>query len=88
MKNASTMYSGKQIWNRTRMVKNPSTGKRLSRINPEAEWQTIDVPHLRIVEQALFEQVAKRLETVGGTNAKHAPRSKRNSLHAIGLGRS
>lgn len=71
------LYSGSQIWNRVRMVKNPSTGKRLSRINPESEWQTVDVPHLRIVDQSTFERVAKRLVSVGGTQAKHAPRSKR-----------
>jgi site-specific DNA recombinase len=59
------------------MVKNPSTGKRLSRVNPESEWQTIDVPHLRIVEQNLFDKVATRLESVGGSQAKSASRSKR-----------
>jgi hypothetical protein len=41
------LYSGKQIWNRVRMVKNPSTGKRLSRVNSEAEWQTVDTRSLR-----------------------------------------
>jgi site-specific DNA recombinase len=71
------LYAGKQIWNRVRMVKNPSTGKRLSRVNPESERQTVDVPHLRIVDQSLFDRVAKRLEAVGGSQAKHAPRSKR-----------
>jgi site-specific DNA recombinase len=71
------LYSGKQVWNRVRMMKNPSTGKRLSRINPESEWHTVEMPHLRIVDQSLFERVAKRMESVGGTQAKHAPRSKR-----------
>lgn len=71
------LYSGKQIWNRVRMVKDPSTGKRISRVNPESEWQTIDTPHLRIVDQNLFERVAARLASVGGKNAAHAPRSKR-----------
>ncbi|WP_371815130.1 recombinase family protein [Bradyrhizobium sp. CCBAU 51753] len=71
------LYSGRQIWNRVRMVKNPSTGKRLSRVNPESEWQSVDVPHLRIVDQALFARVAQRLSTVGGPQAKQASRSKR-----------
>jgi site-specific DNA recombinase len=71
------LYSGRPIWNRVRMVKNPSTGKRLSRVNPESEWQTVDAPHLRIVDQSLFERVAERLESVGGIQAKHAPPSKR-----------
>jgi site-specific DNA recombinase len=71
------LYAGKQVWNRVRMVKNPATGKRLSRVNPESQWQTVEMPHLRIVEQPLFERVTKRLESVGGAQAKSAPRSKR-----------
>jgi hypothetical protein len=34
-------------------VKDPSTGKRLARINPESAWVVQDVPELRIVDQAL-----------------------------------
>ena len=71
------LYAGKQVWNRVRMVKNPDTGKRLSRVNPESEWQAVDVQHLRIVDQSLFDQVSKRLESVGGSNARYAPRAKR-----------
>jgi site-specific DNA recombinase len=71
------LYSGRQVWNRVRMIKNPSTGKRLSRVNPESEWHMVEVPHLRIVDQSLFDSVAKRLDSVGGKQAKHAPRSKR-----------
>ena len=32
------LYVGKLVWNRLRYVKDPETGKRNSRINPEAEW--------------------------------------------------
>jgi site-specific DNA recombinase len=71
------LYSGKQIWNRVRMLKDPSTGKRISRVNAPSEWQTIDLPHLRIVEQVLFDKVAARMAAVGGSNAAQAPRSKR-----------
>lgn len=35
------------------------------------------MPHLRIVDQSLFDRAAKRIEAVGGVQAKHAPRSKR-----------
>ena len=71
------LYAGKQIWNRVRMLKDPSTGKRVSRVNPETEWQTVELSHLRIVDQVLFDQVATRMESVGGANATHAPKSKR-----------
>jgi hypothetical protein len=34
---------GRLVWNKVRMVKDPDTGKRLSRPNPKNEWQTADV---------------------------------------------
>jgi hypothetical protein len=36
-----------------------------------------ELPHLRIVDQALFDQVAARIAAVGGANAAHMPKSKR-----------
>jgi site-specific DNA recombinase len=71
------LYSGAQVWNRVRMLKDPSTGKRVSRVNAQSDWHTVECPHLRIVDQALFERVAARMSSVGGTNASHAPKSKR-----------
>ncbi|RWA74038.1 MAG: recombinase family protein [Mesorhizobium sp.] len=44
------LYVGRVIWNKVRMVKNPDTGKRVSRPNPRDQWQTKEVPHLRIVD--------------------------------------
>jgi site-specific DNA recombinase len=49
----NSLYAGTQIWNRVRMVKDPATGRRISRVNPETEWQTTTAPHLRIVDQGL-----------------------------------
>ena len=54
------LYLGRQIWNRLRYVKDPSTGKRISRLNPESEWVTTEVPHLRIIDDALWEAVRDR----------------------------
>jgi site-specific DNA recombinase len=71
------LYAGNQIWNRVRMLKDPSTGRRVSRPNPPSEWQTVGMPHLRIVDQTLFDKVAVRMAAVGGEHALNAPRSKR-----------
>jgi site-specific DNA recombinase len=71
------LYSGLQIWNRVRMLKDPSTGKRVSRVNAQSDWHTIECPHLRIVDQPLFDRVAVRMASVGGGHAAHAPKSKR-----------
>ena len=43
------LYLGRLVWNRLRYVKNPDTGKRVSRMNPPPEWMTREVPTLRIV---------------------------------------
>lgn len=51
------IYIGKMVWNRLRYIKDPDTGKRVSRMNPESEWVMTDVPELRIIDQDLWEQV-------------------------------
>lgn len=71
------LYVGKRVWNRVRMVKDPSTGKRVSRENDPSEYEYSDAPHLRIVDDAIYEAARARKEAVGGTRAKFAPRSKR-----------
>ena len=54
------LYVGRLIWNRLRYVKDPSTGKRVSRLNPESAWITTEVPELRIVDDALWLAVRAR----------------------------
>ena len=53
-------YIGKLVWNRLRYVKDPNTGKRVSRRNPEAEWIRTEVPERRIVDDALWQAVKAR----------------------------
>jgi site-specific DNA recombinase len=48
------------IWNRTVFMRNPDTGKRISRVRPEVEWQRSSAAHLRIVDDETFEK-AQRL---------------------------
>lgn len=71
------LYAGKLVWNRVQMVKDPATGRRVSRINDESVVEEIDVPHLRIVDDKLFQAVKNRKETVGGKHARTAPKNKR-----------
>jgi site-specific DNA recombinase len=54
------LYIGRLVWNRLTYVKNPDTGKRVSRLNPEADWIVKDVPELRIVNQDLWDAVKAR----------------------------
>lgn len=53
-------YDGRLVWNRVTMVRDPDTGRRLSRMNDAAEWQSADAEHLRIVSADLFEAAQQR----------------------------
>ena len=55
---------GRLVWNRQRYIKDPWTGKRLARPNPESEWIIHEVPMLRIVGQELWDQVQSRLGSI------------------------
>jgi DNA invertase Pin-like site-specific DNA recombinase len=54
------LYVGRMIWNRLRYVKNPDTGKRISRLNPRSDWITREVPALRIVSDELWNAAKDR----------------------------
>ena len=56
------LYIGRLVWNRLRYVKNPETGKRVSRINPREEWIVTEVPELRIVDDELWQAAKDRQE--------------------------
>ena len=58
------LYIGRLIWNRLRYIKDPSTGKRVSRLNPESEWIIKDVPELRIVDDELWHSVRVRQDEI------------------------
>ena len=54
------LYIGRLVWNRLTYVKDPETGKRNSRLNPESNWVTREVSELRIIDDDLWSQVKKR----------------------------
>lgn len=54
------LYRGMLVWNRQRFVKDPQTGKRQARMNPEADWVRKEIPALRIVDEHLWQAVKAR----------------------------
>ena len=60
------IYRGKLIWNRQRFIKDPRTGKRVPRVNPESQWVMQDVPELRIVSDELWDNAQRRFEKIRG----------------------
>ena len=58
------LYAGRIVWNRQRYIKDPSSGKRQARLNPEHKWVTEEVPSLQIVDHVLWKLVRdKQLST-------------------------
>ena len=56
----NALYRGVIEWNRCSYTKNPRTGKRVARPNPPELWERAEVPHLRIVDDILWERVKAR----------------------------
>ncbi len=94
------LYVGKLVWNRLRYIKDPATGKRVSRINPREKWITTEIPELRIINDALWQAVKTRqgeitvkyANTITATraafanrlNGTHRPRSLLSGLLVCG----
>jgi hypothetical protein len=55
------LYVGRYVWNRSKWIKNPDTGKRERFIRPESEWQSVARPELRILDEALWQAVRDRM---------------------------
>jgi DNA invertase Pin-like site-specific DNA recombinase len=76
------LYIGRMVWNRLRYVKDPETGKRVSRPNPESEWITKDVSELRIVPQELWDKVKERQGELDRTQSAFWTKQRPRSLFA------
>ena len=71
------LYIGRLIWNRLRYIKDPETGRRVSRLNPREQWIITDVPDMRIVDDALWARVKHRQGEIDATPRVQAIRETR-----------
>ncbi|CAA7619283.1 recombinase family protein [Magnetospirillum sp. UT-4] len=55
------VYIGNLIYNRTRIVRDPVSGKKRYICNPEEEWTRTAVPALRIIADDLWQKAQRRL---------------------------
>ena len=67
------LYVGRLVWNRMRYMKDPSTGKRVSRMNAREQRVTEEVPALRIIEPELWDQVQHRLAGIREASGANNP---------------
>ncbi|WP_316194066.1 recombinase family protein [Bradyrhizobium sp. SZCCHNR31381] len=78
------LYAGVLVWNRQRFVKDPATGKRVSRPNPESQWIRIEVPHLKIVDDELWQAARARQQQIAalfGPNPANTREGRAKRLH-------
>jgi site-specific DNA recombinase len=71
------LYIGQIVYNRQRFLKDPATGKRISRENPEKEWHRQSVPELRIIDDRISEAVQHRRTERGGPHLYQQRRPRR-----------
>ncbi|MGZ9106030.1 MAG: recombinase family protein, partial [Rhodoplanes sp.] len=94
------LYIGRIVWNRQRRMKNPHTGGRVLRLNPQSDWVRVDVPELRIIDDDLWQAVKERQAALASAyservkacrnaiakalNATHRPRTLLSGLLVCG----
>jgi Site-specific recombinases, DNA invertase Pin homologs len=61
------LYAGVRVWNRVQMIKNPATGRRVSRVRPTEQWIRSDQPELRIIDEKTWKaaQVQRQERSIG-----------------------
>ena len=82
------LYIGRLVWNRMTYVRNPATGRRVSRMNSREQTLATEVPALRIIDQELWDRVQGRLaimRTNSGADDPNRPRywEARRSHHVL-----
>lgn len=58
---ANPHYVGKVIWNKSKWVKHPDTGRRLRRERPQSEWIVQEKPELAIITPDLWQAAQRRI---------------------------
>ena len=79
---ANPIYVGRQVWNRSRWVKHPETGRRVRQERPESEWITSEHPELAIVTLGAWQAVQARLRGASVT-ARGTPGGGRPPRHLL-----
>ena len=73
----NTLYVGRIVWNRQSFIKDPDTGRRVSRPNPPTEWMESNLPELRIIDDETWNAVQRRRATRGGAARYYQSRPRR-----------
>jgi site-specific DNA recombinase len=74
-------YVGRIEWNRCSYVRNPKTGRRVARPNLPEEWEVMDAPELRIVDDELWGRVKRQQDLVRTEMARDENGQALNRAH-------
>lgn len=76
------LYVGRIVWNKTTMVRNPETGRRVPRVNPPEEWQHAEAPHLALIPLEQWE-AAQEEKTARSRAHPSGERKKKRLLSGL-----
>ncbi|TAA24075.1 recombinase family protein [Pseudoxanthomonas winnipegensis] len=73
---SNPIYAGRQVWNRSRWIKHPDTGRRVRQERPESEWVITEHPELAIIDERTWDAAQARLrgsrrQVSAGRRAQH-----------------
>jgi site-specific DNA recombinase len=75
------LYVGRLVWNRQRYVKDPSTGRRVSRLNAKTEWIVTKVPELRILSDESWQGAKTRQHEIADKYANVVEAVRQHHAH-------
>jgi site-specific DNA recombinase len=73
----NALYVGRIVWNRQSFIKDPDSGRRVSRLNPTTEWMESNLPELRIIDDKTWNAVQGRRANRGGAARYYHSRPRR-----------
>ena len=79
----NSLYRGVLEWNRCSYVKNPRTGKRVARPNPDNLRESIEIAHLRIIHDDLWQKVKNRQGKIRSAMAEVLARTEHDSDNSL-----
>ena len=77
------LYVGRMTYNRQTFRKDPDTGKRIPRVNPQSEWKSVEIPELRIITEELWSQVHATKMSRGANYPVHKTRRPKHLFSGL-----
>ena len=64
------IYNGRQMWNKTKWVKDPATGRRRRTMRPPSEWVITEHEELKIIDNAMWAAAEARTREIRSRTTK------------------